>query len=265
MKWDNIIQDYINNYNKLNRVKICHVIGDFINGGVESVIYNYFSNMDLTIVTPSKWLADLVKSSFLKNYNIKIINNGIDTNIFKKTNSNFRQEHNLQNKKIILGVASPWSKRKGLDDFIKLSKVLDDAYTIVLVGLNQKQIEKLPSNVIGITRTENQEELAGIYSTSDILFNPTYEDTYPTVNLEAISCGTPVLTYDTGGSPEFTDFIDGDCSKYIIKKEKIKDDIKLVKDYIDNIFYNNIFLKMKDRNLLDESTMINEYLKIYKE
>ena len=165
------------------------------------------SNMDLTIIAPSEWLSNYVKYSFLNKYPIKVINNGININIFKKTNSNIRERYSIEDKKIILGVASPWSERKGLDDFIRLSKVLDDSYRIFLVGLNQKQIDMLPNNVIGIKRTENQQELASIYSTADLLFNPTYEDNYPTVNLEAIACGTPVLTYDTGGSKEFIRFI----------------------------------------------------------
>ena len=182
-----------------------------------------FSNMDLTIITPSEWLSELVKESFLKNYPVKVINNGIDIEVFRKRDSNFRKKYNLENKKIILGVASPWSKRKGLDDFVKLSKILNDEYKIVLIGVSDKQINQLPNNIIGIKRTENQTELAEIYSTSDILFNPTYEDNYPTVNLEAIACGTPVLTYDTGGSPEFTKFIHNKKGiRFVIEKGMAK-------------------------------------------
>ncbi|MGN1062361.1 MAG: glycosyltransferase [Candidatus Scatosoma sp.] len=157
---------------------------------------------DLTIVTPSKWLAGLVKESFLKKYPIEVINNGIDLNVFKPTPSDFKERYVLQNKKIILGVASVWDMRKGFDDFLKLAKILDDTYRIVLVGVNKKQLKQLPKNVIGIERTNNVSELAEIYTTADVFFNPTYEDNYPTVNLEAQACGTPVITYNTGGSPE---------------------------------------------------------------
>lgn len=157
---------------------------------------------DLTIVTPSKWLADLVEKSFLKEYPIEVINNGIDLNVFKPTESDFREKYGLQDKKIILGVASVWDKRKGLDDFFELAKIISEDYRIVLVGLNDKQLKRLPKNVIGVKRTNSVAELAGLYSTADVLFNPTYEDNYPTVNLEAQACGTPVVTYPTGGSVE---------------------------------------------------------------
>jgi putative colanic acid biosynthesis glycosyltransferase len=163
-------------------------------------LFTSVSNM--TIVTPSNWLAGLVKDSFLNKYSVKVIYNGIDTNIFKPIISNFREKYNLKNKKTILGVASVWDKRKGIDDFIKLSGMLDDSCIIVLVGFNKKQLKSLPCNIIGIARTNNTNELAAIYTAADMFVNPTYEDNFPTTNLEAIACGTPVITYNTGGSPE---------------------------------------------------------------
>ena len=157
---------------------------------------------NLTIVTPSKWLAGLVEQSFLSEYQTVVINNGIDLSVFKPTESDFRERFGLTDKKIILGVASVWEKRKGFNDFLELAKLIDDSYRIVLVGVNDKQLKMLPSNVIGIKRTNNVKELAEIYTAADVLFNPTYEDNYPTVNLEAQACGTPVITYPTGGSVE---------------------------------------------------------------
>lgn len=161
-----------------------------------------FTGLNMTIVTPSKWLANLVKQSFLKQYEVKVINNGIDTNIFKPRKSDFRKKFNIEDKKIILGVASDWTKEKGLYDFYKLSKKLDDDVKIVLVGLNKRQVKEIPNNIIGIERTENAQQLAEIYTTADIYFNPTYADNFPTTNLEALACGTPVFTYNTGGSIE---------------------------------------------------------------
>lgn len=160
---------------------------------------------NLTIITPSKWLARLVKKSFLCDYPVEVRYNKIDENIFKPTPGNFRQKYNLQDKKIILGVASTWEARKGLDDFIRLAKILDsDKFIIFLVGLTSSQIKNLAGykNIIAIQRTNNQIELANIYTESDIFFNPSYEENYPTVNLEAEACGTPVITYNAGGSPE---------------------------------------------------------------
>ena len=157
---------------------------------------------NLTLITPSKWLADLVKQSFLKEYPVEVHYNTIDTTIFKPTPSDFRERYGLQDKNIVLGVANVWEDRKGLFDFYKLAEMLDDHYAIVLVGLSEKQTENLPKNIKGIQRTNSPKELAAIYTAADVFVNPTYEDNYPTVNLEAQACGTRVITYDTGGSKE---------------------------------------------------------------
>jgi glycosyltransferase involved in cell wall biosynthesis len=156
----------------------------------------------MTLITPSKWLAELVKESYLREYDVEVVYNTIDTSVFKPTESDFRVKNSLENKKIVLGVASTWDKYKGLYDFYKLRELLDDNYAIILVGLNDKQLSELPEGIIGIKRTNSREELAAIYTSADVFVNPTYEDTYPTVNLEAQACGTPVITYRTGGSPE---------------------------------------------------------------
>ncbi|MGU8411885.1 glycosyltransferase [Clostridium perfringens] len=163
-------------------------------------IFNGVKN--LTIVTPSKWLARLVKKSFLSAYNVEVINNGIDLEIFKPTESNFREKHNLKDKFIILGVASIWDRRKGLNYFVDLSKELDEIYKIVIVGVTEEQKTKLPNNILSITRTNNVKELVEIYSSADVFLNPTLEDNFPTTNLEAMACGTPVITFNTGGSIE---------------------------------------------------------------
>lgn len=157
---------------------------------------------NLTIITPSEWLANLVRQSFLKNCKVVVVNNGIDTTVFKQTEGNFRKKYQLEDKKILLGVASAWGKMKGLNDFIELSTKLDDSYKIVLVGLKKEQLALIPQNILGITRTNNTKELAEIYTAADLFLNLTYQDTYPTVNLEAQACGTPVITYATGGSVE---------------------------------------------------------------
>ena len=163
------------------------------------------SGLDMTVVTPSEWLAGLVRKSFLGNYPVQVINNGIDLSVFKPTEGCFREKYGLQNKKIVLGVAMMWSDAKGLDVFIHLANTLPDEYQIVLIGTDNHIDKILPKNVISIHRTQNAEELAGIYSVADVFVNPTREENYPTVNMEAIACGTPVLTFRTGGSPEILD------------------------------------------------------------
>lgn len=157
---------------------------------------------NMTLVTPSYWLADLVKQSFLKEYPVEVEHNTIDTDVFQPTIGDFRERYSMQNKKIVLGVASAWNDKKGFSDFLKLSKLLDESYVIVLVGLSPRQLQQLPPSIIGIERTDSVSQLAEIYTTADVFVNLTYEDTYPTVNLEAQACGTPCLTYCTGGSVE---------------------------------------------------------------
>lgn len=164
-----------------------------------------FSGLDLTIVTPSQWLADLVKESFLKEYPVKVIHNGINLEVFRPTESDFRERYGLVGKKIVLGVAFGWGVRKGLDVFVELARRLPDEYQIVLVGTDDKVDKQLPENIISIHRTQNQQELAEIYSVADLFVNPTREENYPTVNMESLACGTPVLTFRTGGSPEIID------------------------------------------------------------
>ena len=194
-----------------------------------------FTSVDnLILVSPSRWLESLVKKSYLQHYSIRVINNGIDTKIFKYTKSDIKEKYGIKNKKLILGVASIWDKKKGLDTFIELSKKIDADYQIVLIGLNKKQIKKLPNNIIGINRTENIQELVKWYSAANIFFNPTFEDNYPTVNLEAIACGTPVVTFDTGGSSEIAEFFGMTINKNINFD-------KFVKKIINKKFKNNSF------------------------
>lgn len=157
---------------------------------------------NLTVITPSNWLAEIIKKSFLSIYDIKVIHNGIDLSKFKVTPSNFRNKEGLVNKKIILGVASVWDDRKGLVYFNQLAQQLNDEFKVVVVGVDKKQIEKLNKNILAISRTDNIRELAEIYTAADIYVNPTLEDNFPTTNIEALACGTPVITFDTGGSPE---------------------------------------------------------------
>lgn len=157
---------------------------------------------NVTLVTPSIWLSELVSESFLKEYPVKVINNGINTDIFKPTESDFKKRYAIEDKKVYLGVASVWEERKGLRDLIKLSTLLNENEKLVVVGLTEEQVSELPDGIIGLKRTENAKQLAEIYTAADVFLNPTYEDNYPTTNLESICCGTPVVTYNTGGSPE---------------------------------------------------------------
>lgn len=157
---------------------------------------------NLTLITPSRWLAGLAKESYLSEYPVKVVYNTINTEIFKPTPGDFREKYGLQEKKILLGVASVWEERKGLRDFVRLSGLLGDGYKIVLVGVTEKQRRQLPETILALPRTNSAGELAEIYSAADVFVNPTYEENYPTVNLEARACGTRVVSYHAGGSGE---------------------------------------------------------------
>ena len=149
---------------------------------------------------------------------MEVIYNGIDLDQFKPVNSNgLLSGYNLSGKKVLLGVASVWDRRKGFDYFIELSKQLDDNFRIVLIGLSKEKIKKLPRNIIGIPRTENIEELVAFYNAADVFVNPTLVDNFPTTNLEALACGTPVVTFDTGGSPEAID----DKTGFVVDKRDV--------------------------------------------
>lgn len=170
--------------------------------GLDSSRWNYETKRKLftgvpnmTLITPSQWLADRVKNSFLKDYPVEVCYNTIDTSIFKPTPSDFRARYGLEDKRTILGVASTWEKRKGLEDFVQLAGMLDDRYRIVLVGLSPEQAQAMPANVISIPRTNSAKELAEIYTAADLFVNPSYEETFGLTTLEASSCGTPGIVY----------------------------------------------------------------------
>ena len=158
---------------------------------------------NLQLITPSNWLAGLVKQSYLHDYPIVVKRNNIDRNIFKPSSSNIIEKYNISGFKIILCVANVWDVRKGFDDILRLSDIMQDC-KIVVIGLTKKQKKMIErkNNVIGIQRTEDQKELAAWYTVATVFFNPTKEDNLPTVNLEAEACGTPVITYDVGGCRE---------------------------------------------------------------
>lgn len=159
---------------------------------------------NLTIVPVSDWLANFVKESFLKEKRIHVIKNGVDLNIFKPSTSLNISQTNSKFK--ILAVSSVWNPDKGKLDIYKLREILaEDKFEITMVGLSADQYKQLPRGIIGIQRTQNLQELVKLYSDADVLINPTSADTFPTVNLEALACGTPVITYRTGGSPESID------------------------------------------------------------
>lgn len=218
---------------------------------------SYFTSLgnSLTIVPVSFWLADLLEQSYFNKTSIHTIHNGIDLDKFKYS---FPTK---ENQPYILGVASPWDRRKGLSDFIELRQILSDKIQIILVGLSKNQISKLPAGIKGIPKTNSVKELVELYSGAKVLVNPTYEDNYPTVNLESIACGTPVITYNTGGSPESISPNTG-----IILE---KGDIGGIKNNVEAIVNGSLNFsaeKMEKYALgnFNEKDCFNKYLELYK-
>lgn len=215
---------------------------------------------NMTIVTPSKWLSDIVKESYLKDYPVKVINNGIDLNVFKRTQGLFRSRYGLEGKYIILGVASTWTERKGYQYFVDVSRRLNNDEKIVLVGVDERQVSRLPKGIIGIAKTNNPSELAEIYSDSDIFVNPTLEDNYPTTNLEALACGTPVITFNSGGS---TECLNDECGMVVERGDLngLIDAIRVVRKNGKNIYVKKCM--QRARRLFDKDDRFAEYVKLY--
>lgn len=226
---------------------------------LKNELFNSLSN--LTLVPVSQWLSDILKDSFLQKYPTNVINNGINTSVFKPSGNNeIRERYGLQNKFILLGVASIWSQRKGLEDFIELSKTLGADYQIILVGLTRKQKDQLPVEILGIERTESVEELAELYASSDVYINTTYEDTFPTTNLESLACGTPVITYNTGGSPESID----ESTGIVVEQGNISKLVEAIRVIKDNgkQYYSDACVNRVNR-LYKKEDRYKEYIDLY--
>lgn len=217
---------------------------------------------NLTLVPVSHWLEDLVKESFLCEHKIKTIYNGIDIKRFIPSNNTdeVRKKYKLENNFVVLGVASTWGDRKGLKDYIKLASIIDDNTKIVLVGLNDEQLKSLPNNVIGIKRTYSIEELVDLYSVADLFLNCTYEDNFPTVNLEALACGTPILTYKTGGSVESVSAETG----FIVEQGDIDSILKIMNEVKEKgkAYYTDTCRKRAEQ-CFNKDDRFQEYIDLY--
>lgn len=218
-------------------------------------VFNSIKNM--TMVPVSNWLANELRNSFINKYPIKVINNGVDLKVFVPM-----PNENKNEKFTILGVASVWEKRKGLNDFIKLSQKLSNDFQIILVGLNNKQIKFLPPQIKGIERTNSILELVKLYNVADVFLNPTWEDNFPTTNLESLACGTPIITYRTGGSVESVDENTG----FIIEPGNIDGIITAIK-HIQVVGKNTYSQKcrLKAEMLYNKINRYKEYIQLYNE
>lgn len=223
-----------------------------------------FTSLDnLTIVPVSQWLADLVNKSFFGGKNVHVIHNGIELNQFKPSNATKTQLGLDESLPVILGVANVWTNSKGLKEFVKISN--DLKCQVVLIGVDDKLRRVLPKQIISIERTTNQQQLADYYSVSDILLNPTYADTFPTINLESLACGTPVITYRTGGSPEAVDEETGD----VVEQGYYEKLLEAVKKIINQTQFEKNEQREKCRKraeqLFDKNKCFKKYIEIYEQ
>ena len=176
-----------------------------------------FSGVErLRIVTPSQWLGGLVKRSYLGDYEMTVIPNGVDLDRFKPRENDVKARLGIEGRTMLLGVASKWLSVKGLDDFVALAQLLGEEYAIVMVGVDERLRQRLPGRIIALPHTESVEELAELYTAADLLLNLSREESFGLVSLEALACGTPVLTYDCTAAPEVLRRHAGECDCGII-------------------------------------------------
>lgn len=247
---------WLTSCNKCPQYKQYSFIFDRSSFNFSSKFKAYAKGLPMTIVTPSSWLERQVSQSFLTNYKTIVVNNGIDINTFKPRESNFRQRINSENKFIILGVSMAWSYEKGYDVFNYLADNLDEKFQIVLIG-SSNNVE-LSENIIKIERTNNINELVEIYSSADLFVNVSREENYPTVNLEALACGTPVVTFDSGGSPET---VFKDCGA-VIKRDDVVSLLQFIIDIQKNYPYDKETC-VKHAKQCSDSLCFEKYLKLY--
>ncbi len=220
-----------------------------------------FSNVDIHIVTVSEWLRSIVLQSYLGTYPIRTIYNGINLTTFRHVDSNIKCELGIGNKFMILGVASEWTERKGLDDFVSLSKSISEEYYIVLVGLSKRQIKQLSNyrNIIALERTDSIEELVELYSAADVFVNASMEETMGMTTIEAMTCGTPAVVYNVTALPE----IMSECSDNIVEPHDVKGLMTLINKICHSEKCSNRFRLATMK--YDENERYLDYLKLYKE
>lgn len=160
---------------------------------------NLFASMpNLTIVTVSNWLKEIVGQSYLKEIPLRVIPNGIDLSVFHprpESTDRIREKYGLGDKTVVISVADKWHEGIGFSDIPKLRTLLDNRFVIVVVGVTQEQKHSLPDGVIGILHTSSQDELAELYSAADISFTPQTIATFGLVSVESMACGTPAVVY----------------------------------------------------------------------
>ena len=213
----------------------------------------------LKIVGCSKWITQECKKSKLKNCDITYVRNGVDTSIFKPTENEFKKNNEITDKFVILGFMNKWREERNQPAAEKILETFNND-AIVLIGCNEADKERFSKypNVLTLGFIKDRKELADIYSSADVFINLTHQDTLPTVNMESICSGTPVITYNVTGSPELVDKGSG----YIVKEDDVKSLISKIKKIKKDGFFIDI---EKYQKKYDKNTNYKKYIKIFKE
>lgn len=211
----------------------------------------------MTLVPVSQWLDSVVKESFLKDYPTRVIYNGLDLKPFRHIESDFREQHGLEGKKLILGVALHWTEKKGLRDYFRLAELLDDSYRIVLVGENGDGVKAYSDNIVSIEPVYDDNKLAEIYSACDLCLNLSYEETFGLTSVESLACGTPIITYDQTAVPE----IARKFGAPVVHAGNLDE----LKKAIENHFGQETPDTSFDVSCFDEKVLYRQYYDLYKE
>ena len=220
----------------------------------------FTSVKNMSIVTVSNWVSSLYSESFLRNYPISTIHNGVNVNVFNPISSNLREELGLVDHFVLLGVASPWYKLKGYDDYLALSKLLPHDCKIILIGVTAEQKRELPNNILGVERTDSQIELAKYYSMADVTLNLSYQETFGMTSVEGMACGTPAIVYNRTASPELVSsktgiIVEAGCITELINA------ILLIRDKGKD--YYSVECRNRVLKEFDEECQFNEYINMY--
>lgn len=217
----------------------------------------FTSLKNLTVVTVSDWLKGEVQKSFMGDYPIKRIYNGIDRTVFKPTESNIREKLGVGNKFLMLGAADTWSERTGDTYFYRLAEELKPDEAIVMIGFKKEELPDVPKNIIALERTDSVEELAQLYSAADVVLNPSYEQTFGLVTAEAMACGTPVIVLNSTALPEL---VDDSCGIVVPKG-----DYDAFKQAIAKLRENPLKAEacVKRTDLFDKTTNYKHYIALY--
>lgn len=242
----------------------CYPVSFIDNSRLNFRLKSYYFNMvhNIAIVPVSNWLAKELHKSFLKNNRIIPIPNGVDTSIYKPIDSHVRDKYSIGSGFMVLAVATWWTKAKGFEDYIQIANLVDKDVIIVMVGVSPKQKRMLPSNIIGIPRTENITELVQLYSAADIFVNFSIEESYGLTTAESLSCGTPVVVYNSTACP---DIVTPDVG-FIVTSHNLEEAncaINKVK-VMGKTYYTNK-CRQYAIDYLDDSLCYGRYLSLYNE